>query len=69
VVTVPPANAPDAWSRPGCAWLSQHRQIIETTFAFLKDVFAIKHLQAHSRWGQLTRWNEIDDLLMSQPTP
>lgn len=55
VITVPPANAPDAWSQPDSAWLSRHRQIIETTFAFLKDVFAIKHLQAHSRWGQLTR--------------
>ncbi len=57
VVTVPPANAKQqpAWSVAWQRWLAQHRQIIETVFARLDQVFQIKRLQAHSRWGQYTR--------------
>jgi len=31
------------------------RQAIETSFALLTNVFNLKHLNAHSRWGQLIR--------------
>lgn len=55
VITVPPANARAAWSAPDCRWLASKRQIVETLFARLGSVFALKQLQAHSRWGQLTR--------------
>lgn len=55
VITVPPANAREAWSAQDCRWLASKRQIVETLFARLGSVFALNHLQAHSRWGQLTR--------------
>lgn len=55
VITVPPHNVQHPWSPPAKAWLASHRQIIETVFARLDQVFHIKHLNAHSRWGQYTR--------------
>lgn len=57
VINVPPANthASFAWSRHDKKWLAHHRQIIDTTFAFLDRAFSIKRLNAHSRWGQYTR--------------
>jgi len=55
VISAPPANAHDAWSRQDRRWLACKRQIVETLFARLDTVFALKHLRAHSRWGQLTR--------------
>ena len=57
VLTVPPNNAVDElpWTADWKHWLAHHRQIIETVFAGLDDVFDIKRLNAHSRWGQYTR--------------
>lgn len=55
VMTPPPSNAPRRWSRAWKSWLRSHRQPIETAFAQLDQVFGVKQLQAHSRWGQLTR--------------
>jgi hypothetical protein len=57
VLSVPPHNDPlrAHWSRHACLWLASHRQIIDTTFAFLAEVFGWQTLQAHSRWGQFTR--------------
>jgi len=57
VFSVPPntATTQRPWSRQEKLWLAHHRQIVETTFALLHRVFDIKHLQAHSRWGQYTR--------------
>jgi len=57
VITVPPDNAQTQapWPPPWKVWLAHHRQIIETVFARLEQVFHIKHLNAHSRWGQYTR--------------
>lgn len=57
VITVPPPNARNQtpWSPAWKVWLASHRQIVETVFARLDMVFAIKHLNAHSRWGQYTR--------------
>ncbi len=54
VVTCPPQQSPQAshWSSQDRRWLADHRQIIETVFAALTDVFSIKHLGAHSPWGQ-----------------
>jgi hypothetical protein len=57
VLSIPPDNAPERadWSRADCLWLASHRQIVETVFAVLSQVFGIQHLNAHSRWGQYTR--------------
>jgi hypothetical protein len=57
VFSVPPSNDPQRsrWSRQDCLWLASHRQIVDTTFGFLADVFGWQRLQAHSRWGQYTR--------------
>lgn len=55
VITVPPANAPDAWSRADKRWHASKRQRVETLFAHLTEVFDLQRLRAHSRWGQLTR--------------
>ena len=57
VISVPPANAPDAaaWTATDKRWLASKRQPVETVFARLCDVFGIKRLLAHSRWGQYTR--------------
>lgn len=53
VLAPPPANAPDAWSRPVRRWHRRLRQPIETTFATLSSVFSFVRVQAHSRWGQI----------------
>lgn len=57
VVTVPPDNSKQepTWARHAKKWLASKRQIVETAFAILTDVFGIKRLRAHSRWGQYTR--------------
>lgn len=55
VITVPPANVQHPWSPQWKVWLASHRQIVETVFARLDQVFQIKQLNAHSRWGQYTR--------------
>jgi hypothetical protein len=55
VIAVPPDNAPQTWSAADKRWLVRHRQIVETVFARLSDVFGIKRLQAHSDWGKITR--------------
>lgn len=57
VYTVPPDNSKQErpWTRPEKKWLASKRQIVETAFAILTDVFKIKQLRAHSRWGQYTR--------------
>jgi hypothetical protein len=55
VLTAPPDHAPRRWSWPWKAWLAHHRQIVETVFARLNDVFGLQRLRAHSRWGQSTR--------------
>ena len=55
VITAPPANTSQAWSRSDKKWLAHHRQIVETVFARLSEVFGLKRLNAHSRWGQVTR--------------
>ena len=57
VISVPPRDAPDArhWTARDRHWLAQHRQLIETVFATLSDVFAVKQLGGHSDWGQSAR--------------
>ena len=57
VISVPPTNAPEiaVWTATDQRWLASKRQPIETVFARLCDVFGIKRLLAHSRWGQYTR--------------
>jgi hypothetical protein len=57
VITIPQdhVKTQTPWSPDWKRWLAQYRQPIETTFAVLVEVFAIKRLDAHSRWGQLTR--------------
>jgi hypothetical protein len=55
VVTIPPKNAPDAWQQADKRWLRRHRQLVDTVFSRLVEVLGFSHLQAHSRWGQLTR--------------
>lgn len=57
VISVPPDNTrhEKPWTRQAKTWLASHRQIVETAFAVLVMAFNIKHLRAHSRWGQYTR--------------
>jgi hypothetical protein len=57
VVSCPPHQSPQAsrWSMPDRRWLAHHRQIIETVFAALTDVFNVKRLGAHSHWGLYAR--------------
>ncbi len=55
IITSPPDNEPRPFSRAWKSWLRRHRQPIETAFACLDTVLGVKKLQAHSRWGQLTR--------------
>lgn len=44
------------WSRNWEKWFRGLRQKVETTFAVLTTTFGIKRLNAHSRWGQITRF-------------
>jgi hypothetical protein len=55
VLSQPPDNAPDAWEVRHARGLRSRRQLVETIAARLVDVFGLHRLQAHSRWGQLTR--------------
>jgi hypothetical protein len=55
VITIPSNNSHHPFSPAWKRWLRHLRQPIETAFAFLDTVFDVKHLQAHSRWGQFTR--------------
>lgn len=55
VVTAPASHARNPWSSVTRRWLKSRRQIVETVFAVLTQVFDLQHLQAHSRWGQYTR--------------
>jgi len=55
VITAPPKNAINAWTKADKKWLSKHRQIVETVFARLTTVFSLKRLNAHSDWGKITR--------------
>ena len=55
VLTVPPDNAPNAWSPADKHILASWRQIIETVFGILADVFALKRVNAHSYLGLYTR--------------
>ena len=57
IIVVPQdqARTEPTWSPAWKRWLAHHRQIVETTFSVLVRVFDIRHLAAHSRWGQLTR--------------
>ncbi len=57
VLTAPSRHAqhvqwPSSWAK----WLRSLRQVVETTFAVLDDVFDLSALSAHSRWGQQTRF-------------
>ena len=36
-------------------WLSSARQVVETTFANLRESFGLKYPGAHSTWGLLMR--------------
>lgn len=55
VLAAPPDNTPLAWSPPQKRSLASHRQIVETVFARLASTFGFQRLNAHSRWGQITR--------------
>lgn len=55
VIASPPKNARLSWNRQDKRWLSKHRQIVETVFSRLCEVFKLKRLHAHSDWGKLTR--------------
>lgn len=55
VLSVPPDNSPTPWSPPAKRCLAAMRQIIETVFAILSQVFALKHVNAHSYSGLYAR--------------
>jgi hypothetical protein len=55
VITAPPANTKPAWSNELKRWLASHRQIVETVFAHLGEIFRLKRLGAHSNWGKIAR--------------
>lgn len=55
VFSPPQPNEPDAWPPDERTWFSGLRQTVETVFACLDTVLGLKHLNAHSRWGQYTR--------------
>jgi hypothetical protein len=55
VLTIPPDNAPHAWSSAAKHTLASWRQIIETVFSVLADVFALKRVDAHSYLGLYAR--------------
>jgi hypothetical protein len=57
VISLPPStdSRRARWSPADCRWLASARQPIETAFAALCDVFGLKRLDAHARWGQYTR--------------
>ncbi len=55
VITAPPKSSQHPWPKPLRRWLASHRQVAETVYSHLVEVFGIKRLGAHSRWGQYTR--------------
>ena len=55
VVCVPPDNVPTPWSNAQKHALAAMRQIIETVFAILAEVFALKRVNAHSYLGLYAR--------------
>jgi hypothetical protein len=55
VITAPIKSSAHPWPPEWERWLASHRQIIETTFAWLDGIFGLKSLNAHSRWGQYAR--------------
>jgi hypothetical protein len=57
VLSIPSYNDAELghWSSADRRFLASKRQPVETAFAFLSQVFGLKHLNAHSRWGQYTR--------------
>lgn len=55
IVCAPQKYERGHWSRAWHRWLNSMRQIVETTFAVLTNVFDWQRLRAHSRWGQYTR--------------
>jgi hypothetical protein len=55
VLTAPSRGTACLWSRAWSRWFKPLRQPIETVFALLSDVFALKRLHAHSLWGLYTR--------------
>ena len=57
VTAIPPSNRADfhAWTRADCRWHARVRQVIESVFAIMDNVFGIKRVNAHSQWGQSTR--------------
>ncbi len=56
VLTEPSGKAQSAGlPRSWCHWFRGMRQAVETTFAVLCEVFAVKRLRPHSRLGQYTR--------------
>jgi hypothetical protein len=46
---------PNAAPRAQRRWLSSARQVVETTFANLSEIFGLKYPAAHSTWGLLMR--------------
>jgi hypothetical protein len=55
ILSAPPTHAERPWSQAARRWLNSRRQIVETVFAVLTQVFDLQRLRAHSRWGQYTR--------------
>lgn len=56
VITAPSVNEIGRkWPRRLRRWLNSKRQIVETCFAILADVFDFQSLGAHSLWGLYTR--------------
>lgn len=43
-----------AWPRSWSCWFASYQQRVETIFAVLSQVVAVKQLRVHSRWGQWT---------------
>jgi hypothetical protein len=54
-MAAPPSHTDLAWPKADRRWLASHRQLIDTTFAFLDTVFGLKQVHAHSVWGLYTR--------------
>jgi hypothetical protein len=55
VLSAPATHERGAWSWRARRWLKARRQIVETVFSVLTQVFDLQRLRAHSRWGQYTR--------------
>lgn len=55
VIAAAADNATHPWTAQHKRWLAGRRQIVETVFARLTQVFSLRRLNAHSDWGQFTR--------------